>query len=116
MPKGGRRKSGGGGSTAFPKGGTKCFFDIGIAGKKAGRIDFELFDSVTPKTAANFKALCTGEKGRGRYGKRLHYKGCPFHRIIPGKSQCGIWRVPLVPMEQLAVKAILSFRIYDSRR
>jgi hypothetical protein len=86
MPKGARRKSDGGGSAAFPKGGTRCFFDIGIAGKKGGRIEFELFDSVTPKSAANFKALCTGEKGRGRYGKQLHYKGCPFHRIIPGKS------------------------------
>ncbi|KAF1479241.1 Peptidyl-prolyl cis-trans isomerase D, partial [Eudyptes chrysolophus] len=48
-----------------------------------GRIVFELFADVVPKTAENFRALCTGEKGTGpTTGKRLHYKGCPFHRII----------------------------------
>ena len=43
---------------------------------------FELFADVTPKTAENFRALCTGEKGVGRAGKPLHYKGSGFHRII----------------------------------
>ncbi|NWX92538.1 PPID isomerase, partial [Nothoprocta pentlandii] len=48
-----------------------------------GRIVFELFADVVPKTAENFRALCTGEKGAGpTTGKPLHYKGCPFHRII----------------------------------
>ena len=48
----------------------------------AGRITFELFEDV-PKTSENFRALCTGEKGIGKSGKPLHFKGCVFHRIIP---------------------------------
>ena len=47
------------------------------------RIEFELFSSLVPKTCENFRCLCTGEKGDGRSGKPLHYKGCRFHRIIP---------------------------------
>lgn len=43
----------------------------------------ELFSDVTPKTAENFRALCTGERGIGVSGKPLHYKGSTFHRIIP---------------------------------
>ena len=61
----------------------KTFFDIDIGGKAAGRVEFELFADVVPKTAENFRALCTGEKGKGRSGKMLHFKGSKFHRIIP---------------------------------
>jgi peptidylprolyl isomerase len=60
----------------------RVFFDITIGGAPKGRIVFELFADVTPKTAENFRALCTGEKGVGRSGKALHYKGSSFHRII----------------------------------
>eukprot|EP00070_Physeter_catodon_P037365 XP_028344259.1 peptidyl-prolyl cis-trans isomerase-like [Physeter catodon] len=61
----------------------QVFFDITIGGKPAGRIVFELFKNIVPRTAENFRALCTGEKGRGVSGKPLSYKGCSFHRIIP---------------------------------
>nr|AAV48823.1 cyclophilin 1 [Codonopsis lanceolata] len=61
----------------------KVFFDIVIGKMKAGRIVMELFADSTPKTAENFRALCTGEKGIGLSGKPLHYKGSIFHRIIP---------------------------------
>ncbi|CAN6544613.1 unnamed protein product [Malus baccata var. baccata] len=62
----------------------KVFFDMTIGGQPAGRIVMELYADTTPRTAENFRALCTGEKGVGRSGKPLHYKGSAFHRVIPG--------------------------------
>lgn len=59
------------------------FFDVEAGGQALGRITFELFADVVPKTAENFRALCTGEKGIGNSGKPLHYKGSTFHRVIP---------------------------------
>ena len=61
----------------------RVFFDISIGNEPRGRIVFELFTEEVPKTAENFRALCTGEKGVGQSGKPLHYKGSIFHRIIP---------------------------------
>jgi peptidylprolyl isomerase len=61
----------------------RVFFEISIGGKPEGRLVFELFADVVPKTAENFRALCTGEKGVGSFGKPLSYKGSKFHRIIP---------------------------------
>ncbi|CAD7941924.1 unnamed protein product [Amoebophrya sp. A120] len=63
----------------------ETFFDVAIGGKPAGRMTFELFDKTVPKTAENFRALCTGEKGVSSYSHLpLHYKGSKFHRVIPG--------------------------------
>ncbi len=62
----------------------KVAVDVTIGGEPAGTITFELFADVVPKTADNFRALCTGEKGTGASGKPLAYAGSPFHRIIPG--------------------------------
>ncbi|CAE7823265.1 PCKR1 [Symbiodinium sp. CCMP2456] len=61
----------------------RVFFDMEIGGRPAGRIEMELFADTVPKTAENFRALCTGEKGKGRSGKPLHYKRSTFHRVIP---------------------------------
>ncbi|TKR61271.1 hypothetical protein L596_028400 [Steinernema carpocapsae] len=61
----------------------RVFFDLTIGGKAAGRIVMELYNDIVPRTAENFRALCTGEKGMGKSGKPLHYKGSKFHRVIP---------------------------------
>ena len=56
------------------------YFNIKQGDSDLGRIVMQLYADITPKTAENFKALCTGEKSTE--GKPLHYKGCTFHRVI----------------------------------
>jgi len=55
---------------------SNVFFNMAVAGKSAGRIEFKLYDDVVPRTAKNFRELATGQNGFG-------YKGSSFHRIIP---------------------------------
>jgi hypothetical protein len=73
---------------ARPSDNTVVYFDIscGEPPLPIGRIEMTLAKDVVPKTAENFRALCTGEKGVGKSGKLLSYKGSAFHRVIPGWS------------------------------
>lgn len=71
--------AGGDGGVVRPR----CFFDIALDRLNIGRIVFELYSDVAPKTAENFRALCTGEKGVGIVTEKpLHYKNVIFHRVV----------------------------------
>mmetsp|Transcript_67340 Transcript_67340/g.174627 ORF Transcript_67340/g.174627 Transcript_67340/m.174627 type:complete len:386 (-) Transcript_67340:117-1274(-) len=61
---------------------TRVFFDVQIGDAEPGRIEMVLFAKHCPRTAENFRALCTGEKGTGKSGKKLTYKDSKFHRVI----------------------------------
>lgn len=62
----------------------RVWMEIAVHGVYTGRIVFELFSDITPKTAENFRALCTGEVAVSGAKGTLHYKGSTFHRIEPG--------------------------------
>lgn len=62
----------------------RTFFDISLGGLPAGRVVFELYTDISPKTVENFRTLCAGDAPSvGKVtGKRLHYKGVIFHRVV----------------------------------
>ena len=61
------------------------YLDVSIGGSPVGRMVFRLFEKDAPRTAENFRCLCTGEKGVGLKTKLpLHYKASRFHRVIKG--------------------------------
>ena len=62
--------------------GPRVFFDITIAGRDIGRVKIELRKDICPKAVENFRQLCTGSY-RPR-GVPIGYKGCRFHRVVPG--------------------------------
>ena len=55
---------------------SKVYLEVSADNEDLGRIEIELFDDLVPRTAENFRQLCTGEPGFG-------YKGSKVHRIIP---------------------------------
>jgi len=57
------------------------FFDVSIGTMEVGRMIFELFADVTPRTAENFRQFCTGEM-KNKDGLPIGYKGSVFHRVI----------------------------------
>lgn len=60
---------------------SKVFLDVTADGESVGRLVFELFDDIVPRTCKNFRLLCTGELGFG-------FKGCEWYRVIPGFCAC----------------------------
>jgi cyclophilin family peptidyl-prolyl cis-trans isomerase len=72
-------------SQTDPLTGPRVFLDIKWGNRRMGRVVISLRKDACPKTAENFRALCTGEMGRGKMtGVPAHYKGCPVHRVVPG--------------------------------
>lgn len=66
----------------------RCFLDLVSNGSKLGRLEIELRADVVPKTAENFRLLCTGQRGFG-------YKDTQFHSIIKDfVCQGGAFEIP----------------------
>merc|ERR1712070_412666 len=74
------------------------FFDMTIGGAPAGHIEMTLRADVVPKTAENFRALCTGEKGTGTSGKPLHFKATSLRRPESFLSHPNVFHVILTSL------------------
>ncbi|KAE8348239.1 peptidyl-prolyl cis-trans isomerase H [Aspergillus coremiiformis] len=92
------------------------FFDIALGGESLGRIKMELFATITPRTAENFRRFCTGETKTSQ-GRPQGYKNSKFHRVIKdfmiqggdfvngdGTGSCCIYGPPQFPDENFSVK------------
>lgn len=74
-------------ATAFHRLYAAVYLMISIDGGEPRRLEIEVSRRLCPRTAENFRALCTGESGASKEGcsKKLCYKGCSFYRIVPGQ-------------------------------
>ncbi|KAJ0409648.1 hypothetical protein P43SY_008520 [Pythium insidiosum] len=61
------------------------YLDVKIGDRAAGRLVIELRADVVPRTAENFRRLCTGETTHPLTGKRRQYAQCPFHRVVKSR-------------------------------
>jgi len=61
---------------------SRCYLDVSIGGRPAGRVVIDLYGEVAPRAAENFRALCTGEKGYG-------YAGSSFYTVLSGLTMQG---------------------------
>ena len=61
----------------------RVFLDLAVGPTPVGRVVIILKADKAPKTCENFRCLCTGEKGVDSKGRKLHFKGSSFHRVVP---------------------------------
>jgi len=61
----------------------RVVFDIHVGDESIGEIEIGLFGKVVPKTVENFRAICTGEKGKNSRDQPISFNDSIFHRIIP---------------------------------
>lgn len=102
----------------------RCYLDISIGGEVEGRLIVELYKDVVPKTAENFRALCTGEKGIGpNTSAPLHYKVLCFPFLICTHTNIRVnaWKYVLIAIYSLFsssswnVKASTIFSLSEAK-